>query len=199
MKQQFQIGWQIRFVRVTLNLKKIHQFLYICSNFDFVYQISRSNFLLDCVQQFYDIHAKFKQFQTRVYIYIYTYEWMCSNSKRKDSKIVTNRKSGLVSSCQAAARVWKEEFKPDEGVTRWNVGKDCRRVSGNEDEKKRRENGREFRKFTVELIVRASARLCKKKKSVKKWSMEEESSSRSFENISFLISKKFLFHCTHEL
>lgn len=37
-------------------------------------------------------------------------------------------------------------------------------MSGNEDEKKRRENGREFRKFTVELIVRASARLCKKKK-----------------------------------
>lgn len=166
MKQQFQIGWQIRFVRVTLNLKKIHQFLYICSNFDFVYQISRSNFLLDCVYNNFTIFTQSLNNFKLEYIYIYTYEWMCSNSKRKDSKIVTNRKSGLVSSCQAAARVWKEEFKPDEGVTRWNVGKDCRRVSGNEDEKKRRENGREFRKFTVELIVRASARLCKKKKKV---------------------------------
>lgn len=39
----------------------------------------------------------------------------------------------------------------------------------------------EIRKFSVELIVRASARLCKKCEEV----VEEDSNSRSFENISF--------------
>lgn len=76
MKQQFQIGWQIQFVRVTLNLKKIHQFLYICSNFDFVYQISRSNFLLDCIYNNFTIFTQsLNNFKLEyIYIYIHTNE-----------------------------------------------------------------------------------------------------------------------------
>lgn len=62
---------------------------------------------------------------------------------------------------------------------------------GNEDEKKRRENGREFRKFTVELIVRASARLCKKKKKCEEV-VDERGIQLAFVR-EYIVSDKFLF------
>lgn len=52
----------------------------------------RISYQIAYTQQFYDIHAKFKQFQTHK---IYIYEWMCSNSKTKDSKIVTDHEKAV--------------------------------------------------------------------------------------------------------